>query len=84
MHLNLGNLSITIRSGALIPVLIMLPNVAWMMLPKAETRQQVPEPLLLTILENTGRFATLILPFFFSLDLQSIIQLLLCKDLVLK
>lgn len=75
MHLNLGNLSITIKSGTLIPMLIMLPNAVWMMFPKTEARQQVSEPLLLTILENVGRFATLILPFFFALDLHKKLSL---------
>ncbi len=69
MHLNLGNLSITIKSGALIPLLIMLPNVVWMLSPKTNASAPPSEPLFLTILENVGRFATLILPFFFSLDM---------------
>ena len=69
MHLTFGDLSITIKSGAWIPLLIMLPNVVWMLLPKTDAGKQIPEPLLLTILENVGRLATLILPFFFSLDM---------------
>ena len=69
MNLTFGDLSITIKSGMLIPVLVMLPNVVWMLLPKAEASASPFEPLLLTILENLGRFATLILPFLFSLDL---------------
>ena len=68
MHLTFGNVSITIKSGALIPLLIMLPNVVWMLAPKVDGGKQVVEPLWLTIMENVGRFATLILPFFFSLD----------------
>jgi hypothetical protein len=60
---------ISIKSGALIPVLLMLPNVVWMLLPKAEASEQASEPLLLTIAENIGRAAILILPFFFSLNL---------------
>lgn len=69
MNLTFGDTIITIKSGALIPVLVMLPNMMWMALPKADAGKQVSEPLFLTIVENTGRFATLILPFFFSLDL---------------
>ncbi|MGC9396192.1 MAG: hypothetical protein ACP5J4_15220 [Anaerolineae bacterium] len=69
MHLILGNLSITIKSGALIPLLIMLPNVVWMAMPKAEAGPPVSEPLWLTILENVGRLATLVLPFFFFVGL---------------
>ncbi len=60
--------SISIKSGALIPLLIMLPNVVLMLTPKADGGKQVAEPLWLTIVENVGRVATLILPFFFSLD----------------
>lgn len=70
MNLALGNISITIKSGALIPVLLMLPNVVWMLFPKVAGGKQVSEPLVLTILENIGRFAILILPFFYALDLQ--------------
>jgi hypothetical protein len=68
-NLVLGNVSITITSGALIPVLLMLPNIVWMLLPKMDMGKHVAEPLFLTIVENIGRFAALILPFFFSLDL---------------
>ena len=63
------NLHLTLKSGILIPLLVMLPNVVWMLVPKADAATPPPEPLLLTILENLGRFATLILPFFFSLDM---------------
>jgi hypothetical protein len=69
MLLNFGNVNIAIKSGALIPLLVMLPNVLWMFAPKTNPGTSPSEPLLLTILENVGRFATLILPFFFSLDL---------------
>ena len=69
MNLTLGNLSIPIKSGALIPVLLILPNVVWMLFPKVAGAKQVSEPLFLTILENIGRVAILILPFFYSLDL---------------
>jgi len=69
MHLTLGNLSITIKSGALIPVLLMLPNVLWMLLPEVAGDRRASEPLFLTIAENGGRIAILLLPFFYSLDL---------------
>jgi hypothetical protein len=64
-----NNIHLTLKSGALIPLLVMLPNVLWMFAPKADAGTSPSEPLSLTILENVGRFATLILPFFFSLDL---------------
>lgn len=69
MHLTLGNLSITIKSGALIPVLLMLPNVLWMLLPEVAGDRRASGPLFLTIAENGGRIAILLLPFFYSLDL---------------
>jgi hypothetical protein len=69
MNLTLGDVSITIKSGALIPVLLMFPNVLWMLLPKVDVDKQVSEPLFLTIVENVGRIAVLILPFFYSLDM---------------
>lgn len=69
MILTLGKLSIPIKSGALIPILLMLPNLVWMVFPKVAEAKQVTEPLFLTLLENIGRVAILILPFFYSLDL---------------
>ena len=59
----------TIKSGVLIPLLIMLPNVVWMLWPKADAGEHVSAPRVLTIVENIGRIAVLILPLFFSLDL---------------
>lgn len=47
----------------------MFPNVIWMLLPKTDVGEQVSPSLVLTIAENAGRVAVLILPFFFSLDL---------------
>ena len=69
MVLTFGSVNITIKSGALIPLLLMLPNVVWVLLPKVDVDEQVSEPLLLTVVENIGRAAVLILPFFFSLSL---------------
>ncbi|MBN2005595.1 MAG: hypothetical protein JXA21_19710 [Anaerolineae bacterium] len=69
MALTFGNVTISIKSGALIPLLVMLPNIVWMLAPKPDAGKPAPEPLALTIVENVGRFATLILPFFFALDL---------------
>lgn len=66
--MTLGGLSITIKSGALIPVHFMIPNVVWMLVPKSDHGERVSVPLFLTIVENAGRVAGLVLPFFFSLD----------------
>ncbi len=70
MNLTLGGLSITIKSGALIPVLLMIPNVLWILFPPVDAGKNVPEPLLLTIIERVGLFAVLAIPLFLSLDLQ--------------
>jgi hypothetical protein len=67
--LTMGNAALTIKSGGLVPVLLMLPNIVWMLLPKIKSGNHVSEPLLLTIAENIGRAAVLILPFFYPLDL---------------
>jgi hypothetical protein len=69
MDLFLWGMSITIKSGALIPVMFMVPNVVWMLLPKKNVGEQPAVPMILTIAENIGRVAVLVLPFFFSLDL---------------
>jgi hypothetical protein len=69
MTFALGDLNIAIKSGVLIPVLFMIPNVVWMLVPKSDQGVQVHIPFSLTIIENAGRVAVLILPFFFSLDL---------------
>jgi hypothetical protein len=68
MGLTFFGVSITVRSGALIPLLLMIPNVVWMVLSRSDASKQVPTSLALTIVENAGRAAVLILPFFYSLD----------------
>ena len=51
-------------------MLLMLPNVGWMLSPESDGGQQGSAPLALTIAENLGRAAVLGLPFFYSLDLR--------------
>ena len=60
---------LAVRSGVIIPVLLMLPNVAWMLLPKSAAGTAATVPIALTIAENVVRVATLALPFFCSLHL---------------
>jgi len=48
----------------------MIPNVAWMLFPKADAAPQPSVPAALTVAENVGRAAVLALPFFYSLNLQ--------------
>ena len=68
MTISLGTIDFTIKSGAGIPMLVMLPNILWMILPKEETSPTAPVPLWLNILENIGRVGILIIPFFYALD----------------
>lgn len=58
-----------IKSGAWVPVLIMAPNIVWMLLPSKDRKEQVSAPFYLTMSENIGRMAVLILPFFYTLNL---------------
>ena len=59
---------IPIKSGALIPILIMLPNILWILLPRSTKNNQASGPLALNIAENIGRAAILVIPFFYSLS----------------
>lgn len=68
MNIYLGSLQFILHSGAVIPVLVMLPNVIWMTLPKKAAAEPGKEPLWLTIVENIGRVAILVIPFFYDLD----------------
>jgi hypothetical protein len=68
MGFTIGGLRLVLHSGAWIPVLVMLPNVIWALLPKKEAGKQAAEPLFLTIAENMGRVAILVLPFFYDLN----------------
>ncbi len=61
-----------LRSGAIVPVLLMLPNVAWMLLysPDMDVGTHGTVPAALAIAENVSRIAALALPFFYPLDLK--------------
>ena len=61
---------LAVKSGALIPALLMLPNVAWMLFYNLKADPSASVPLALSIAENAGRFAVLALPFFYSLDVK--------------
>lgn len=69
MNLRFDSFTLSIRTGALIPLLIMLPNLLWALLSKNEGVPQNPAPGFLTIIENIGRVGILLLPFFYSLNL---------------
>ncbi len=71
-HVSIGQVSFTIKSGGLIPLLVMVPNFLWMAFPPTSTPEgEAAEPLWLGIVENIGRIAVLLLPFFFVLDFNS-------------
>lgn len=57
------------KSGVVVPVLLMLPNAVWMLFPKQAMGANGSAPLALTIAENVARVAVLALPFFFTLQL---------------
>ena len=59
---------IPIKSGALIPILIMLPNILWILLPQSTKSDNASAPFALNIAENIGRAAILVIPFFYSLS----------------
>lgn len=61
---------LAVKSGVIIPLLLMLPNVAWMLLPNLALVSTGSVPLALTIAENVTRVAALALPFFYTLDLK--------------
>ena len=61
---------LAVKSGALIPALLMLPNVAWMLFYNLNASPQVSVPLALSIAENVGRSVVLVLPFFYSLNVK--------------
>ena len=67
---------LALKSGTLIPALLMLPNVAWMLFYNLNASPQVSVPLTLSIAENLGRAAVLVLPFFYSLNLKNTYSML--------
>ena len=48
--------------------MVMLPTVAWMLLPKADAGDATAVPFILTAVENVSRAVALTLPFFYSLE----------------
>ena len=62
-------MDIPFRSGAAVPLLLMLPNIAWLIWPSGDGRKQSPPPPFLALAENIGRVAVLVLPFFYSLKM---------------
>jgi hypothetical protein len=59
---------IPIKSGAIVPVLILLPNLIWFLLPQTSSGNNSHVPLALSIAEHIGRAGIIVIPFFYSLD----------------
>ena len=64
------NLKLALKSGAVIPVLLMLPNVAWMLFYSLDAGAKSAVPVALATAENVARFVALALPFFYRLNLK--------------
>lgn len=64
------NLRLAVKAGAIIPVLLMLPNVAWMLFYSLDAGAKSAVPVALSNAENVARFVALALPFFYSLNLK--------------
>ncbi len=62
-------MGIPFRSGAAVPLLLMLPNIAWLIWSSGDGRKQSLPPPFLALAENIGRIALLVLPFFYSLKI---------------
>ncbi|MFW5713215.1 MAG: hypothetical protein ACOCYU_00935 [Brevefilum sp.] len=68
-QISIGQVHFAITSGSLIPLLVMVPNFVWMAFPPTSAPVVLDaEPIWLRAIENIGRMAVLLLPFFFVLD----------------
>lgn len=63
-------LKLAVRAGAIVPVLLMLPNVAWMLFYSLDAGAKSAVPPALAISENVVRSVALTLPFFYPLNLK--------------
>ena len=61
-------MKLAIKSGAIIPVLLMLPNLAWMLFYSLDSGAKSNVPVALSAAENVARSAALVLPFFYELN----------------
>ena len=59
---------LAIKSGAIISVLLMLPNLAWMLFYSLDAGAKSDVPAALSAAENVARSAALVLPCFYSLN----------------
>lgn len=61
---------LTIRSGAIVSVLLMLPNLVWMLFYSLDPGAKDAVPFSLSLAENVVRSVALALPFFYPLHLK--------------
>jgi hypothetical protein len=61
-------MKLAIKSGAIIPVLLMLPNLAWMLFYSLDAGAKSDVPVALSAAENVARSVALVLPCFYSLN----------------
>lgn len=57
------------KTGALVPALLMLPSLVWIALPGRGAAGARPAPIALRVAENAARVAVVVLPLFGDLDL---------------
>ena len=65
-------MKLAVKSGAVIPLLLMLPNLAWMLFYSFDAGAKSNVPVALSAAENVARSAALVLPFFYSLNKKSV------------
>jgi hypothetical protein len=63
---------LALKSGALVPLVLMLPNFAWMWFYGSTTGPSASAASALSIAENVSRAVVLALPFFYSLNLKKV------------
>lgn len=71
-----------LRSGAIIPVLLMLPNLVWMLFYGLDPGTKAAVPLALSIAESVTRVVALALPFFYSLNVKRAWSMVLLTGMV--
>jgi hypothetical protein len=69
MDLDVFGWTLIIRSGAWIPILLMIPNMLWMLFPPVDSGTPADAPLPLVILERAGWVAVLVLPLLIGMGL---------------
>ena len=65
-------MKLAVKSGAIIPLLLMLPNLAWMLFYSLDASTKSNVPVALSSAESVARGAALVLPFFHSLHKKSV------------